>query len=93
MKRKSGNRFTLPRHTNIISIAFYTTSFLFFSRIKSQYDAELQDMERAERQSREKYTESRLKMAENEANIQNLHATVKQLEIQLSHSQRVSSKF
>lgn len=47
-------------------------------------------MERVERQTREKYTESRSKLAECEANIQNLHATVKQLEIQLNHSQRVS---
>lgn len=46
-------------------------------------------MERGERQTREKYVESRSKLAECEANIQNLHATVKQLEIQLSHSQKV----
>lgn len=50
-------------------------------------------MERIERQSHDKYTESRSKIAEYEANIQNLHASVKQLEIQLSHSQRVSSKY
>lgn len=67
--------------------------FLFYSRLKVQYDAELHDMERAERQSREKYAESRARLVECEANIQNLHANVKQLEIQLSHSQRVSVNF
>lgn len=46
-------------------------------------------MERAERQTREKYTETRSKLAEYEGDIQNLHATIKQLEIQLNHSQKV----
>lgn len=66
-------------------------SFSLRSRLKGKYDAELRDMERIERQSHDKYTETRSKIAEYEANIQNLHASVKQLEIQLSHSQRVSS--
>lgn len=47
-------------------------------------------MEVVERQTREKYTKTRSKLAEYEANIQNLHATVKQLEIQLNHSQKVT---
>lgn len=46
-------------------------------------------MERVERQARDKYTETRSKMVEYEGDIQNLNATVKQLEIQLNHSQKV----
>lgn len=46
-------------------------------------------MERAERQTREKFTETRSKLAEYEGDIQNLHATIKQLEIQLNHSHKV----
>lgn len=63
----------------------------FCSRMKSQYESELREMERNERQARDKYTEARTKLAECDANAQNLQATVKQLEIQLTHSQRVST--
>lgn len=64
-------------------------SFFFNSRLKSQYENELREMERAERQTREKFTETRSKLAEYEGDIQNLHATIKQLEIQLNHSHKV----
>lgn len=60
--------------------------------MKSQYESELREMERNERQARDKYTEARTKLAECDANAQNLQATVKQLEIQLTHSQRVSTQ-
>lgn len=62
-----------------------------FSRLKSQYENELRELERAERVSRDKYTDCRSKLAESEANIQNLQATIKQLEIQLLHMQKVIS--
>lgn len=60
-----------------------------FSRLKSQYENELRELERAERLSRDKYTDCRSKLAESEASIQNLQATTKQLELQLSHLQKV----
>lgn len=62
------------------------------SRIKSQYENELREMERVERQTRDKYTETRSKLAEYEGDIQNLNATMKQFEIQLNHSQKVSAR-
>lgn len=46
-------------------------------------------MERTERQTRDKYMETRSKLAQVEAEAKNLHATVNQLEIQLTHSQKV----
>lgn len=58
--------------------------------MKNQYENELREMERNERHAREKYTETRTKLAECEANAQNFQSTAKQLEIQLTHSQRVS---
>lgn len=85
MKRKSGRN---PRQYGLRP--YVNAPFVFSSRLKGQYDAELREMERVERQSREKYNESRSKLAESEANVQNLHASVKQLEIQLNHAQRVS---
>lgn len=59
------------------------------SRLKSQHETELRDMERTERQTRDKYMETRSKLAQIEAEAKNLHATVNQLEIQLTHSQKV----
>lgn len=77
-------------------ICFITGDHIAFhlrihSRIKSQYESELREMERVERQTRDKYTETRSKLAELDGDIQNLNATVKQYEIQLSHSQKVKS--
>lgn len=48
-------------------------------------------MERTERQTREKYIETRSKLTQVEGETKNLHTTVTQLEIQLNHSQKVSS--
>lgn len=49
----------------------------------------MREMERVERQTRDKFTETRSKLAEYEGEMQNLNATTKQLEIQLNHSQKV----
>lgn len=46
-------------------------------------------MERTERQTREKYMETRTKLAQLEGDAKNLHVTINQLEIQLTHSQKV----
>lgn len=48
-------------------------------------------MERTERQTREKYIETRSKLTQVEGETKNLHTTVTQLEIQLTHSQKVRS--
>lgn len=60
-----------------------------FSRLKTQYENELREMERTQMTNRDKYAEMRTKLAEGEASIQNFQATVKQLELQLEHSKKV----
>lgn len=60
------------------------------SRLKSQHENELREMEQNERKSRDRYAETRSKLAQVEAELKNLHATVNQMEIQLAHSQKVS---
>lgn len=57
--------------------------------MKSQHEIELRETERTERQTREKYMESRSKLTQLEADVKNLHVTINQLEIQLAHSQKV----
>lgn len=61
----------------------------FCRRLKDKYENDLQNLEQTERLSREKYNETRTQLAECEANKQNLQSTVKQLELQLSHVQKV----
>lgn len=58
--------------------------------MKNQHENELREMERSERQTREKYVETRSKLAQVEGEVKNLHATINQLEIQLTHTQKVS---
>lgn len=62
---------------------------MFYRRFKEKYEKDLQNLEQNERVSREKYNETRTKLAECEANKQNMQSTVKQLELQLSHTQKV----
>lgn len=69
----------------------YLVNISFNSRLKSQHETELREMERTERQTREKYIETRSKLTQVEGETKNLHTTVTQLEIQLNHSQKVSS--
>lgn len=69
---------------------FFFIIFFTFSRIKEKYENELKDMERSERNARDLYNETRSKLAECEANKQNIQSTVKQLEIQLVHAQKVN---
>lgn len=63
--------------------------FLGKRRLKSQHEQEMREMERTERQTREKYMESRTKLAQLEGDVKNLHVTINQMEIQLTHSQKV----
>lgn len=59
------------------------------SRLKSQHDNEIRETERTERQTREKFMDTRSKLAQVEGDVKNLQATVNQLEMQLAHSQKV----
>lgn len=61
--------------------------------MKEKYDSELKEVEKVEKTTRERYNENRVKLGECEANIQNLQATVNQLEIQLNHSNKVKVFF
>lgn len=47
-------------------------------------------MEKQESETKEKYIESKGRLAECEANITNLQATVKQLDTQLTHFKKVN---
>lgn len=58
--------------------------------MKGQHEMEVREIERTERQTRDKYMEARSKLAQSEADVKNLHATINQLEIQLAHTQKVS---
>lgn len=68
---------------------YYTNVSLIYRRLKGKYESDLQNLEQTERITREKYNETRTKLAECEANKQNMQSTVKQLELQLSHAQKV----
>lgn len=61
--------------------------------MKEKYDSELKEVEKVEKTTRERYNENRIKLGECEANIQNLQATVNQLEIQLNHSNKVCTRY
>lgn len=47
-------------------------------------------METTESMERQKYLDTRNRLAETEATVSNLRATIKQLELQLDHSQKVN---
>lgn len=56
-------------------------------RMAEKHDSEIKELERAERQSRDKFNDVRARLAESEAMRQNVDATAKQLELQLHHVQ------
>lgn len=62
-------------------------------RMKDKFEIDLKELEVAESRSREKYLETRHRFAESEGTIQNLHATIKQLEVELNHSKKLCSGF
>uniref|UniRef100_A0AAG5DIM3 5-azacytidine-induced protein 1 n=1 Tax=Anopheles atroparvus TaxID=41427 RepID=A0AAG5DIM3_ANOAO len=59
------------------------------SRLKEKHDAEQKEAEAAEALMKQKYQDSRVKQAEAEATIQNMKATAKQTELQLSHAKKL----
>lgn len=61
------------------------------SRIKDKFENEIRELENAEKNMKDKYIESRTRLAGSEADNQNLKAMVTQLELQLSHSTKVGT--
>lgn len=60
------------------------------NRLKEKYECEIRELEKNEEIARERFSETRNKLAECEAMIQNHQSTIKQLEIELNHKKRVS---
>lgn len=58
--------------------------------MKEKYEQEIKELENSEKNIKEKYIDTRTRLAEVEANNQNLQATVKQLDLQLTHLNKVS---
>ncbi|XP_055693677.1 centrosomal protein of 131 kDa [Lutzomyia longipalpis] len=58
-------------------------------RLKEKYETEMKELERSETSAREKYLETRHRLAECEATIQNLQATLKQTDIELVHCRKM----
>jgi len=60
-----------------------------FSRLKEKYEKDLVLAESVEKSLREKYAETRGKLAEADAQVRNSQAEVKQLQLELSHSKKM----
>ena len=58
--------------------------------MKIKQEKELEESEMTEKLIREKYNESRNRLAEAEAAVQNYQAEIKQFKIELEHSKKVS---
>lgn len=63
--------------------------FPFDSRMKEKYEHEIREVENSEKVLKDKYIETRTRLAESEANTQNLKAMVTQMELQLNHLTKV----
>lgn len=57
--------------------------------MKEKYEHEIRELENSEKGLKDKYIEARTRLAEGDANNQNLKAIVTQMELQLSHSTKV----
>lgn len=62
-------------------------------RMKDKFEIDLKELEIAECKSREKYLDTRHRLAETEASLQNMQTTIKQLEIELNHSKKLCNEF
>lgn len=62
-------------------------------RMKDKFEIDLKEMEVAESRSREKYLETRHRLAECDGTMQNMQTTIKQLEIELGHSKKLCNEF
>ncbi|KAF7264041.1 hypothetical protein GWI33_000732 [Rhynchophorus ferrugineus] len=61
-------------------------------RLKEKYEKEIKDLELAEKDSKNKYLETKTKLIENEEIIIALQANLKQLEVQLNEQKQLSEK-
>lgn len=61
--------------------------------MRGKYEKEINVLESSENSLKEKYIETRTKLGESEASIQNMQATLKQLEMQLNHSKKMCDEF
>jgi 5-azacytidine-induced protein 1 len=57
--------------------------------MKEKYENEIMLLESSEKTLKDKYMDTRTKLAESDANNQNLKAIVTQMELQLNHSTKV----
>lgn len=62
-------------------------------RMKDKFEIDLKELEVAESRSREKYLETRHRLAECDGTMQNMQTTIKQLEIELGHSKKLCNEF
>lgn len=58
--------------------------------MKEKYENEILHLESSEKSLKDKYMDARTRLAESDANNQNLKAIVTQMELQLNHSTKVS---
>ena len=58
--------------------------------MKEKYENEIQHLENSEKSLKDKYMDTRTRLAESDANNQNLKAIVTQMELQLTHSTKVT---
>lgn len=77
----------------IILISYTNYCDIIISRLRDKYEKEINVLESSENSLKEKYIETRTKLGESEASIQNMQATLKQLEIQLNHSKKMCDEF
>lgn len=67
----------------------FNICFSFDSRMKEKYEHEIRELENSEKGLKDKYIDARTRLAEGDANNQNLKAMVTQMELQLSHTTKV----
>ncbi|XP_070501319.1 centrosomal protein of 131 kDa isoform X2 [Chironomus tepperi] len=63
------------------------------NRMKEKYEHEIREVENSEKVLKDKYIETRTRLAESEANTQNLKAMVTQMELQLNHLTKLCEKY
>lgn len=59
------------------------------SRLKAKHEKDLQEFDGVEKSLREKFADTRNKLAESDAQNRNFQAELKQMQIELEHSKKV----
>lgn len=73
----------------ILFLFIHRINFSLYSRLKEKYEHEIRELEHSEKSLKDKYIETRSRLAEGEANNQNLKSVVTQMELQLNHTTKV----